>query len=65
MTRVMLDQSAVPMFLSTVHDHVRPISGNGYHGGGPVAPCLARGLYVSPGRGESVPRGSSDPVRTM
>jgi hypothetical protein len=31
----MLDQSAVPMFPSTVHGHVRPISGNGCRGEGP------------------------------
>jgi hypothetical protein len=46
----------------TVHGHVRPISGNGRHGGAPVAPRLARGFYVSLGRGESMPRGSGTPV---
>jgi hypothetical protein len=65
MTGVTLDQSAVLMFLSTVHGHVCPISGNGCRGGGPMAPCLARGLYVSSGRGGSMPRGSGDPVLTL
>jgi hypothetical protein len=29
MTKVMLGQSTVPMFMFTVHGHVRPIGGNG------------------------------------
>jgi hypothetical protein len=32
MTGVILDQSAVPMLLFTVHSHVRPIGGNGRYG---------------------------------
>jgi hypothetical protein len=37
----MLDQNAVPMFLSTVHGRVCPISENGRSGGGPrgFPPC--------------------------
>jgi hypothetical protein len=50
------------MLLSTMHGHICPISGNRCRGGGPVAPYLATGLYVSPRRGESMPRGSGDPV---
>jgi hypothetical protein len=41
MTGVMLDQSAIPMLLFTVHGHVCPIGGNGCCGRGPRGspPC--------------------------
>jgi hypothetical protein len=41
MTEVMLDQSAVPTLLFTVHGHVRPIGGNERRGEGPRGspPC--------------------------
>jgi hypothetical protein len=49
MTGVMLDQSVVPVFLFTVHGHVRPIGGNECCGEGPRGsppcqrtPCVPR-----------------------
>jgi hypothetical protein len=41
MTGVMLGQSVVPVFLFTVHGHVRPIGGNGRRGEAPrdSLPC--------------------------
>jgi hypothetical protein len=35
MTEIMSDHSAAPMLPFTVHGRVRPIIGNGCHGGGP------------------------------
>jgi hypothetical protein len=41
LNHIMLDQSVVHMFSSTVHGHVCPISGDGRRGGGPCGslPC--------------------------
>jgi hypothetical protein len=40
----MLGQSVAPVFLFTVHDHVRPIGGNGCHAWGPPwLPALLEG----------------------
>jgi hypothetical protein len=58
MTRVMLGQSVVPVFIFTMHDHVRPIGGNGRRGEVPRGPRLARGLHASLGRDRSMQRGS-------
>jgi hypothetical protein len=57
MTGVMLDHSAAPMLPSTVHGHVRPISGNGCRGGGPHGsqPCQ-RALCVPRARRKYVER---------
>jgi hypothetical protein len=57
MTGVMLDHNAAPMLPFTVHGRVRPIIGNGCHGGAHAAPGLARGPYASLGRGGGMPRG--------
>jgi hypothetical protein len=65
MTGVMLGQSAVPTLLFTVRGHVHPIDENECRGGGPVAPCLARGLHASLGRGRSTLRGFGAPVLTL
>jgi hypothetical protein len=64
MTGVMLGQGVVPVLLFTVHGHVHPIGGSESCGWGPMAPCLARGLHVSLGRGESAPSGS-DALMTL
>jgi hypothetical protein len=65
MTGVMLDQSTIPMFLFTVHGHVRPLGGNGCRDGAHMAPRRARGLHVFLGRGRSMPRVSGAPMLTL
>jgi hypothetical protein len=62
MTGVMLGQGVVLVFLLTVRGHVHPIGRSGCRGEGPMAPCLARRLHMSLGRGRSVLRGSGAPV---
>jgi hypothetical protein len=65
MTGVMSDHNAAPMLPFIVHGRVRPIIGNGCHGGAQAASGLARGPYASLGRGGSMPRGLDAPVFTL
>jgi hypothetical protein len=65
MTGVMSDHNVAPMLPFTVHGRVVPSLGMGAVVGAHTAPGLARGPYVSLGRGGSMPRESGVPVLTL